>query len=100
MGDEAKHTDELVKAGGNGVHTPNGGCVAVAYEPWKDHRTEVASANARRLAACWNACLGIDAARLEKIAAMPDAGDRLQALADAAVQTRQDVARLARASRR
>jgi hypothetical protein len=49
-----KHTPGLVEATGNGIHS-GARCVALTYMEPREQR----QADARRIAACWNACEGI-----------------------------------------
>ena len=45
--------------------TGEGTCIEVAVIEWIEKHDEEAAANARRLAACWNACEGIPTAELK-----------------------------------
>lgn len=56
-----EHTEGELKASGNGIHIGMK-CIAVTHAESKELR----DADARRIAACWNACAGIQTEYLEK----------------------------------
>lgn len=92
----SEHTKGPLHVGGNGtiLYAEDGWAVANATVFHGRHEPDESQANARRLAACWNACAGIptdvleDKSILKADAAIREQRDQLQAALSATVEQR------------
>jgi hypothetical protein len=83
------HATDLGQVGS--IETPDGNIIAVAQAQPNDKDRSIRTANARRLAACWNACEGISTESLDRLGTIDRARVELDVIRSQAIAQRDEL---------